>query len=275
MHSTSTHAEAIERVERDAWLDLFAAAPPGAVEELGLAFARVDGIALLASRAVPITEFNRAMAVGVEMPAGTRDLEEAAAWLDAHAGKDWAFQSGPVGESDATRAWFDAHGLAPAGNGWAKFQLPAASFAGPPSAAGSIGTRQAEATDAATFGGIVRAVFGLPPSAAEWFAALVGRPNWTAYLACDGDVPVGAGAMFRQDGAAWLGIGATLSEFRSRGAQTALLARRIADACRSRIEVLTTETGYPAADATAFPSYRNVRRAGFDLAYVRPNYRRS
>lgn len=266
--------KAAELVEREAWLDMFAAAPDAVVEELELAFGRIGGIVLLASRAVPITEFNRAMAVGVEASAEAGDLDRTLEWLDGHAANGWALQLAPVGESEASLAWLAGHGMTPAGNGWAKFYLPPAPFSRPAAAEGGIEVRPTSATDANAYGEIVRSVFGFPASAGAWFAALVGRPGWSTYIAYDGETAVGSGAMFARDGAAWLGIGTTLSAFRRRGVQTALLARRIADARSEGVETLTTETGYPASDEAAFPSYRNVRRAGFALAYVRPNYKR-
>jgi GNAT superfamily N-acetyltransferase len=163
--------------------------------------------------------------------------------------------------------------LTPSGNGWAKFELFVASvetFALPSS---GFSVRPVNTTNAVIFGEIVQAAFGLPPVAIEWFAALVGRVNWTTYIAWDGNTPVGSGAMFARDGAAWLGIGATLASFRRRGVQSALLARRVADARAMGIRTLTTETGYPASGESDFPSYRNVQRAGFSLACVRPNFK--
>jgi GNAT superfamily N-acetyltransferase len=63
----------------------------------------------------------------------------------------------------------------------------------------------------------------------------------------------------------WLGIASTLAEFRGRGAQSALLAARVARAHRLGLRLLVTETE---------TSYGNVLRAGFGERYVRPNYLR-
>lgn len=275
MPSDSMYAKAAELVERDAWLDMFAAAPRQAADALGLAFADRGGIGLLASRTVPITEFNRAMAIGVEAPVSAEDLDASLAWLETHAAEGWAFQQSHATETEATGAWFTDHSMAPTGNGWAKLHLLSTSSDDAHPTSGIIDVRRANSTSATVYGEIVQTVFGFPASTVEWFAALVDRANWTTYLAYDGDVPVGSGAVFARNGAAWLGIGTVLSPFRRRGVQSALLARRIADARDQDIEIITTETGYPGANETAFPSYRNVRRAGFALAYVRPNYKRS
>jgi hypothetical protein len=59
----------LELVEREAWLDLFAAAPDSCTRSLGLKSCRLGTMGLLACREVTITEFNRAMCVGAVEPA--------------------------------------------------------------------------------------------------------------------------------------------------------------------------------------------------------------
>jgi GNAT superfamily N-acetyltransferase len=69
------------------------------------------------------------------------------------------------------------------------------------------------------------------------------------------------------------GLGATLAEHRGQGAQTALLAARIEAAREAGAGVLTTETGIP-APGEAGPSFHNIQRAGFAIAYRRANMQR-
>jgi hypothetical protein len=66
-----------ELVERDAWLDFFAAAPDDCVQDFGISSMRVGHIGLLASREVPMVEFNRAMCVGIAVPTSETQLDEA------------------------------------------------------------------------------------------------------------------------------------------------------------------------------------------------------
>jgi hypothetical protein len=113
--------------------------------------------------------------------------------------------------------------------------------------------------------------FGMPPPMAAWLKPLVGRPNWHTYVSFAEGQPAGAAAMFVRGEIAWLGIGATRSELRKQGSQSALLARRIADAKAFGARHATTETGVPQAGLPA-PSYTNILRAGFKVAYVRPNW---
>ena len=72
-------------------------------------------------------------------------------------------------------------------------------------------------------------------------------------------------------GESWLGIGATKPDMRKQGSQSALLARRVADAAKFDARHATTETDVPLANHAA-PSYHNILKAGFNVAYVRPNW---
>ena len=97
----------------------------------------------------------------------------------------------------------------------------------------------------------VQAGFDLPVATAKWFAALYGRPGWRLYLAYDGQTPIASGAAFAQYGVAWFGMDATLTDFRRRGAQTALINRRIEDGRALRLVGFTAETGQPPAGQEA------------------------
>ena len=79
------------------------------------------------------------------------------------------------------------------------------------------------------------------------------------------------GALFVDGDQAWLGLGATLPEARGRGAQSALLAERIRLAAEAGSTTVTTETGVR-EDGRPERSYRNILRAGFEEAFVRPNW---
>jgi hypothetical protein len=98
-----------------------------------------------------------------------------------------------------------------------------------------------ESADA--FGQVVQTGFGLPVASAKWFAALFGRRGWRLCLAYDGEAPIASGAAFAADGVAWFGMDVTLTKFRRRGAQTALINRRIKDGLAARLLGFTAETG--------------------------------
>ena len=258
----------IELVERDAWLDLYAAAPPDAAAELGLTFALKGNAALLISGRLDTLEFNRLACLGVASPVQPQVLDEAIAAFDAASVRNGVVQV-PEGEK-ALAALCNARDLVPHRRVWAKFiRRP-----GVINAQTSLEIRTITSEHAAAFGAIVATVYGLPPAAAAWLSALVGRPRWTCFMAFDGGTPVAAAALFSDGASGWLGVAASLAAYRRRGAQSALLAARIAHATANGIRILTTETGVPHPGEPG-PSYENIQRAGFDIAYLRPNFCRA
>ena len=89
-----------ELVERDAWLDLFAAARDDCAQHFGISSRRLGDMGLLASREIAIVEFNRAMCVGIVSPATETELDEASAWLQANAAAGWALQVAPAAQDE-------------------------------------------------------------------------------------------------------------------------------------------------------------------------------
>jgi hypothetical protein len=78
--------------------------------------------------------------------------------------------------------------------------------------------------------------------------------------------------VFVDGSTSWLGFGATLPTHRKRGAQSAVLAARIRASLDAGATLISTETGIPHHDE-AGPSFKNIQRAGFRVAYERCNMR--
>ena len=115
------HADRLaELIERDAWLDIFDAAPDQVRSSLGLASTTIAEMGLLACRAIPITELNRAMSVGVESAPSTDDLDAVASWQNEHA-PSWALQIAPGAQTPVLDDYLARASLSEARSGWAKF----------------------------------------------------------------------------------------------------------------------------------------------------------
>jgi len=155
-----------------------------------------------------------------------------------------------------------------AGYAWVKFERPAAAAF---EAATELRVERIGRERAHDYVAVLAAGFGLLPEAAAMLEHLPGRPGWGCYLAYDGDLPVAAGAVFVRGRHAWLGQATTLADHRRRGGQSALMAARIGAARAAGAAVIVTETGETVEGRPA-NSYRNILRAGFEPAYVRPNY---
>ncbi|GAA1516828.1 GNAT family N-acetyltransferase [Kribbella lupini] len=104
---------------------------------------------------------------------------------------------------------------------------------------------------------------------AEMLASIGRIKNVTAYGAWDGDLLVATGALYVDGDAAELVSGATRPEYRGRGAQSALVARRTQDALAAGCRWVFSETGKP-GPGERNPSLDNLQRAGFAVIYDRP-----
>jgi len=140
-----------------------------------------------------------------------------------------------------------------------------------PGTEGDVTVRAIGLPDAGTFGRLVSTAFGYPPSLATVVEQVIGRGGWHHYLAYEGDVAIGGAAMFINGATAWFGFAATDQEYRRRGAQQALVRRRLADAARLGCTSVSIETAEDTVTRDA-PSFRNLRRLGFEVGYARANY---
>jgi GNAT superfamily N-acetyltransferase len=132
----------------------------------------------------------------------------------------------------------------------------------------AIGPERAE-----IFGSICGTAFKLPELIARWAGAARRPARLDALPRVRGTEPVGTAAL-RIDGAiAWFGYAATLAAARGRGAQSALIARRLSDAARLGCTHAVVETAEDLPDAPS-TSLRNLRRQGFEQVYLRANYMR-
>ena len=172
-----------------------------------------------------------------------------------------------VSDSRELGAELEARGFAP-DYGWMKFSRGVS----PRRATSELSVMPVERARAGDFAAVVVGGYGLPEWSEPFAANVVERPGWSCYVAYDGDRPAGAGALYVEGSVGWFGFGATLPEYRGRGAQSAILAARIEDARRQGCGTVVTETGELADDRPS-SSYRNIVRAGFREAGVRRNYR--
>ncbi|HJZ61078.1 MAG TPA: hypothetical protein VKD47_02860 [Miltoncostaeaceae bacterium] len=258
----------LERVEAAACADLHRAAPPELAERYGIRAVEVAGATCRAVAALPgVRMLNHVVGLGVGAPAPEGAIDEIDAFYRS-AGCRYAVGLSPEARPHDLPARLRARGFA-ADLAWVKF---ARAVQPPPPVRTDLAIAAVEPTWASDFGRVVMEGFGLPDWAGEWIAGVVGRPRWTCYVAWDGDAPVAAAALYAADAVAWLGLGATLPEQRGRGAQGALIARRVARAGELGCALVVTETGAP-VEGRPGPSYRNILRSGFSARYQRPNWR--
>lgn len=255
-----------EIIEAKAFIDMFEVAPAFLVETAELAWMRIGEGCAVSLPAAPAMGLNRILAVR-----DRDDLERAYQWLSGRKGKRYV----QIDEASAPAEilqWLKERGMEKQGNGWAKLTLPASSVTLLP--AGIVTTRLAGPGDAALFAETMCRGFGFDRGLEPFWAGIVGKPRWNCFIAWLDDIPVATGAMYMDDGYAWLGGGATIAEYRNRGAQAALINARLEAGLSQGVSVFSVETEQPEQGRErGSTSYSNLRKAGFRQVYTRQNFR--
>jgi hypothetical protein len=257
-----------EGTERAALADLHLAAPSELRDRLGLELREVGGALVSIASRKPTILVNRTIGLGMVHPA-ERETIDSIVGLYRDAGVSRFFlQLDPAATPEELRGWLEDAGLEPYHRAWAKFTRgnePA------PEPRSDLEVREIGTEHAEDFGRIAAAAFELDDAWVPVLAGLVGRDSWHVYLSFDGEQPAGCGALRIHEGVGWLDWAATLSDFRRRGSQGAVITRRISDGIVLGCDAFATSTG-EAVEGDAQHSYRNIERYGFRRTHARANW---
>ena len=253
----------VEFAEAEGWADLFLSAPAALAGEFGIRAERLGSAIVLVAAGLDYLVFNRVIGLGMKEPATELVLDKIVEVYDEVGVQNFAVQLSPSAEPSALRTWLEERGLGYRDD-WNKCYRKGVTAE---AVRTDVRVESIDRSRGDVFSRIACAAFGFPDSVAPWLAASVGRSGWRHYLGSDGDEPIAAGALFVKNQVGWIVAGSTLESHRRRGAQGALMVRRIRDAVDLGCRWLVTET----RDGNV-PSYSAMLRAGFELAYRRPNY---
>lgn len=262
------HVVALETAEIAALADVYRGAGDDLAARAGLRVENLDGATLLAATRVDVLALNRVVGIGLDGRPGDGPLGTMLETM-RRVGSPRFFI--PVAPLDANRDLpprLEALGIRHYNN-WMRLSRTLADV--PDMPVTDLRVRRARPDDAAVFGEIVATAFSYPPDIALLASRRLGHPNWTHYLALDNGTPVATAAMYVCGDAAWFGFAATAAAARRRGAQSALVARRLIDAAEAGCRWVSVETAEDTIDRDA-PSFRNLRRLGFEVVYRRPNH---
>lgn len=220
---------------------------------------------------VDILAYNRVIGLGVEEQATNQQIKDILRFFSSSGVSRFFVQVSPYADPAELSAMLRQNGFKYYNN-WVKFyrksDLPV------PDYETDLEIVEINRDYADLYGEIVIQPFGWESYSeilAHLFAGVVGQPGYRHYFALDGDTPVAAAALYAHGENASLAMAGTLEEYRGRGAQSALLARRIKDAREMGCHYLYSETAEDTPKKGS-PSYRNLRRFGFEVAYLRANY---
>jgi GNAT superfamily N-acetyltransferase len=126
-------------------------------------------------------------------------------------------------------------------------------------------------SDAVDFARVLLAGHGAdeaPPEHAAALASLADVDGRSCYLARVDNVSLGAAILTVLEGVGYLANASTVPDARGRGAQQALIARRIADAAAAGCDVMASLANPWTS------SHRNIERAGLRVAYTKISWTR-
>jgi GNAT superfamily N-acetyltransferase len=263
-----TDSARIEFLEAEAWTQRVEAVPAEHRDRLGTRVRRLGGAVVLATPGADAAALNRTIGIGLDRPLDAPLLGEVNGFFREAGVPRWLVECGP----DATIVGGPTTLTEQGG----VLKTPTVKLVGDPrdvaaAPTGNVSVREIGIESADAYRSIVAAAFGLPELVEPDLISTVGRPGWHYYMAFDDERPIAGAAMFVRNEGAWFGVAGTSAAARNRGAQTALLAKRLDDAKRLGCSWVTAETAPDTPDRPN-PSYRNMLRAGMRVAYLRDKY---
>jgi hypothetical protein len=236
-----------------------------------LSVGNVGDAVLIAVNRFDVLALNRLVGLGLRSSPSNGALADAINAIGRTGSPRCFVQIAPTGAAEGLGARLERLGLRHYNN-WVRLSRSLDDLPGRPDSSQTLlDVRRIGSAHADVFGDLVAEAFDYPPALAPITSQTIGRPNWHHYLAFEGDTAIASGAMYIAGSAAWFGFAATDAAHRKRGAQHALIARRLADAADAGCKWVSVETAEDTVTRYA-PSFRNLRRLGFEVAYARPNY---
>lgn len=258
----------LELAEMGAFADLYRSASPEVVKQCGVALKELDEGVVLAATRMDVLALNRVLGLGLTRRPSDAGLAQMVDAFETIGSSRFFVQVAPTEALADVASRLKGLGLRHHNN-WIRLTRELVHL--PRAPAGDVTVKPIGPSDADLFSRIVAAAYGHPPEVAPLTGCVIGRPGWRHYLAFEDDEAIAAGAMFVAAEAAWFGFAATAAERRGRGAQTALVVRRLEDAGAEGCRWVSVETAEQTPEREA-PSFRNLSRLGFTVAYTRPNY---
>jgi hypothetical protein len=259
--------QTIELIEAQSAESLFGCAPPDYADQQGMTVKRMGSAVLYLVKRRASLGLNSVVGLGVRSPATPQLIDRIVEWYADHGVHRFAVCLSPVARPGQVTDWLRRRGFRKKA-GRAKLFREAQ----PPQQANTrLRLEEIGRERAADWYRVLLSVFPKHKAHMPWAEARIGLPGWRHYVAYSGRTPTAIAAMFAQDGAAHLQEAVTVGMFRRRGAQSALISRRIADGLEQGCRLFTSETEAPLPHRSLI-SYRNLLRAGFEMAYVRPLY---
>lgn len=262
----------LESGEVNAWVDLYAAAPPDFAHQLQLEIIRIQNVVLTRCKAIPFIHFNCVKNLGMTQPA-TESLVDGILAIYREAGvRNFTFYHIPHSQPATLPDWFAARNLRRHG-GWERIYRNNDALTRvvvePPDGLRVEKVTPATAAEWATY---LDRMYGLPTS--PWLLALVERPGWHHYLLRQQTRIVAVRTLYTDaTGMGWLGIDAPVPGIMaaSYDLDLQLCQAIVKDGLDMGVRYFVADIEAP-TPAMNTPAYHNFEALGFKRPYFRSHY---
>jgi hypothetical protein len=258
----------IENQEAQYWSDYYICCKSPLQEKMGVSMNIIGGTFCFVISRTDRLAFNRALCIGLDYEVSDKQLQEIISFYKKAGTSRFMIQVSPAALPENNEEIFLRNGFV-RHNQWVKSYKRLQSEVELPNTYLSV--EKLKLADIEEFENIIKSAFEFENNSHLLISRTYKKPGWTHYLAKENGNPIAAATLFICGKTASLAIGGTIPEARGRGAQNFLIAQRLNDAYKAGCEYAVVET---AEDLPEKPSqsYRNMIKAGFELAYLRPNY---
>lgn len=258
----------LENQEAQYWSDYYLCCGNPLSRKLGLDIKIIGNSVCCSASELDILAFNRVIGVGLDFEINKKHLSEIISFYKGSRARRFFVQISPAAQSNNYARIMNEMGFQHYNN-WAKFYKKLENKV--PEIESDLIVEELKLSETDLFDKIIKEAFEFGGGAESLFTQTFKKYGWKHYLAKEGDKPIAAASMFIYGKNASFAIAGTLPEARGRGAQSALIVKRINDAIEAGCEYLVVETEEDKPEKSS-ASNRNVRKFGFELAYHRPNY---
>ncbi|WP_051798690.1 GNAT family N-acetyltransferase [Catenuloplanes japonicus] len=262
MGSERDLAIASETAEAHTYRDVAAGASAATAARLGLAAATIGGATVICAPGAEQSFWTRAVGLGVDGPVTADLVGEMIAFFRAHGVAETGLQIAPPLLPPDWAEICARFGLTP---GAPKVKLARAAAVVPPAETALTIAPVTASSKAEAMYVLAR---GLTFDEDD-IAGLMS--HFDAWAARSGDAIVSTGVLAVSGELAMMFGGATLPEYRGRGGQSALLARRLSEAAQHGCTHVFASTWIP-REGSRNPSLDNMRSAGFHVQYEQQNW---
>lgn len=259
----------LEEQENSYWNSYYKNASEELKKNLEIHTRIINGAYCYALSNADILAFNRVICIGIEgIEVTKKQLDEIKDFYKSAGSKRFFIQVSPVKKQDQIIEFLKTNGFK-YHNNWAKFVMKIDEAPGTTETEVELAIVQPE--ELSKFDNILTTVFEFENKVAHLFSQTYRQPGWNHYFAKVKGESIAAASIFINGKFASLAIAGTLPEFRGLGAQKLLISKRINDAIEAGCNYIVVETAEDTADNPS-ASFRNMKKLGFELAYLRPNF---